>query len=69
MIIVNTQDLLQVQEAYLDLPEIFHQFFGLKVVITEKLKKEMLKLLKEDISLYRQLLIELDRSRPENRYS
>ena len=36
---------LQVQEAYLDLPEIFHQFFGLKVVITEELKKEMLKLL------------------------
>lgn len=58
---------LQVQEAYLDLPEIFHQFFGLKVVITEELKKEMLKLLKEDISLYRQLLIELGRLRADGK--
>lgn len=58
---------LQVQEAYLDLPEIFHQFFGLKVVITEELKKKMLKLLKEDISLYRQLLIELGRLRADGK--
>ena len=58
---------LQIQEAYLDIPDIFYQFFGLKVVLTEELKNELLKLLKEDISLYRQLLIELGRLRADGK--
>ena len=58
---------LQIQEAYLDIPDIFYQFFGLKVALTEELKNELLKLLKEDISLYRQLLIELGRLRADGK--
>ena len=58
---------LQIQEAYLDIPDIFYQFFGLKVVLTEELKNELLKLLKDDISLYRQLLIELGRLRADGK--
>jgi hypothetical protein len=58
---------LQIQEAYLDIPDIFYQFFGLKVALTEELKNELLKLLKDDISLYRQLLIELGRLRADGK--
>ena len=58
---------LQIQEAYLDIPDIFYQFFGLKVALTDELKNELLKLLKEDISLYRQLLIELGRLRADGK--
>ena len=58
---------LQIQEAYLDIPDIFYQFFGLKVALTDELKNELLKLLKDDISLYRQLLIELGRLRADGK--
>ena len=58
---------LQIQEAHLNIPEIFQHFFRLKVGLSEELKNEMLRLLKEDFSLYRQLLIELGKLRADGK--
>ena len=58
---------LQIQEAILQIPDAFTKFFGLKQEVTEELKEEMLKLLKEDISLYRQILIIMGKLRADGK--
>lgn len=58
---------LQIQEAILQIPDAFNKFFGLKQEVTEELKEEMLKLLKEDISLYRQILIIMGKLRADGK--
>lgn len=58
---------LQIQEAYLEIPDVFKLFFTLKVQVNDELKKEMLRLLKEDFSLYRQILIMLGKLRADGK--
>ena len=54
---------LQIQEAELEIPEIYQQFFNFQVEVTEDLKNKLISLLKQDLSLYRQILIELGKYR------
>ena len=64
----NYQDSgLQIQEAYLEIPDEFRHFLNFKVEINETLKEQMLNYLKEDNSLYRQLLIELGKFRADGK--
>ena len=54
---------LQIQEAELEIPEKYQQFFNFQVEVTEDLKNKLISLLKQDLSLYRQILIELGKYR------
>lgn len=58
---------LQIQEAEFEIPEVFKLFFEQKVELTEDLKELMLKLLKEDMSLYHKLLIILGKLRADGK--
>lgn len=58
---------LQIQEAEFEIPEVFKHFFARKVELTKDLKELMLKLLKEDMSLYHKLLIILGKLRADGK--
>ena len=58
---------LQIQEAIIEIPEIFQHFFKFRIEISEQLKEEMFRLLKEDIRLYPQILIELGKVRADGK--
>ena len=60
---------LQIQEALVELPDIINNFFDIRIELTEDIKNEILKLLKEDISIYPQIITLLNRLRANSKFN
>ena len=58
---------LQVQEASLELPDVINNFFEIQTEITDDNKNEIIKLIKEDITIYPQILTLLNRMRANSK--
>ena len=58
---------LQIQEALVELPDVVNNFFEIKKELTEDKKKEIIKLIREDITIYPQILIILNRMRANSK--
>ena len=58
---------LQIQEAALDIPEIIIDFFEINLELTDDNKNSIIKLIKEDITIYPQILILLSRLRANSK--
>ena len=54
---------LQIQESLIDLPDIINKFFDLELELTAEEKNEILKLIKDDIKIYPQMITLLSRLR------
>ena len=54
---------LQIQESLIDLPDIINKFFDLELELTTEEKNEILKLIKDDIKIYPQMITLLSRLR------
>ena len=54
---------LQIQESLIDLPDIINKFFDLELELTTEEKSEILKLIKDDIKIYPQMITLLSRLR------
>ena len=60
---------LQIQEALVELPDIINNFFDIRIELTEDIKNEILKLLKEDITIYPQIITLLNRLRANSKFN
>ena len=58
---------LQIQEAALDLPGILNDFFEIELELTDEAKNTIIKLIKDDIKIYPQILILLSRIRANSK--
>ena len=58
---------LQIQEAALDIPEIIIDFFEINLELTDDAKNSIIKLIKEDVAIYPQILILLSRLRANSK--
>lgn len=58
---------LQIQEAALDIPEIIIDFFEINLELTDDNKNSIIKLIKEDVTIYPQILILLSRLRANSK--
>ena len=58
---------LQIQEAEVCLPEIINQYFDTEIEMTDSVKDDIIKLLREDITIYPQILIFLSRNRSNSK--
>ena len=58
---------LQIHEALIELPDIINNFFDISIELTEDIKNEILKLIKEDITIYPQILTILNRMRANSK--
>ena len=58
---------LQIQESLIELPDIIYKFFELELKLTEEEKNEILKLIKDDIKIYPQILTLLGRLRANSK--
>ena len=54
---------LQIQEAEIELPEIINKYLEIEIELTDQEKNDILKLIKEDMTIYPQLLTKLSRVR------
>ena len=54
---------LQIQESLIELPDIINKFFDLELELTTEEKSEILKLIKDDIKIYPQMITLLSRLR------
>lgn len=58
---------LQIQEALLDLPDIFNKYLEIEMELTDENKNKIIKLIKEDITIYPQLLSILNKQRANSK--
>ena len=58
---------LQIQEAIIELPDIINNFLDIQIELTEDVKNEILKLIKEDITIYPQIITILNRLRANSK--
>ena len=58
---------LQVQESLLELPDILNKYFNIELELTEEAKDEIIKLIKDDITIYPQILTLISRLRANSK--
>jgi len=58
---------LQIQEAEIRLPEILNKYFNIEIEMTDSVKNKIIKLIREDSSIYPQILTFLSRNRSNSK--
>ena len=58
---------LQIQEAEIRLPEIINKYFNIEIEMTDYVKNEIIKLIREDNTIYPQILTFLSRNRSNSK--
>jgi hypothetical protein len=58
---------LQIQEAEINLPEILNKYFDTEIEMTDSVKNDIIKLIREDITIYPQILTFLSRNRSNSK--
>ena len=58
---------LQIQEADINLPDIINKYLVIEIELTDQVKNDILKLIKEDLTIYPQLLTFLSRVRSSSK--
>ena len=58
---------LQIQEALIQLPEIFNKYFKIEIEVTDDVKNEIIKYIREDKTIYPQILTLLSRLRANSK--
>ena len=58
---------LQIQEAEIRLPEILNKYFDTEIEMTDSVKNEIIKLIREDSTIYPQILTYLSRNRSNSK--